>query len=360
MADGNPWAWTGLLKWSLNYVDGTQDNENATPLSAEDRAFLEKVMKEGIVDEGERMTFILQQATDAMEYYRISSSSYETDESKNYNDGEGKDHEENSVGKEPISEEELEELLQELRDIVEQIDYARAFCSMGGLQFLLGCIQQQEVPESIRCGSLQILSTVSQNNPPVQQQLLEIGAIKTLCDLFFLESTKDKTRTKIMQCISSIVRNHDVSEQVFTALPQAVDLIFQGLDPTLATTSLRSTTLFFLKAFLTSDLTDRKRMEIFQGVLLFVIDTYILGEEEGSSSSQLRELAVAFLEQVLIDHKGGTRIVLMRKKALVGRAVKCIASLRTLTGDDREYAEPELEHWENFMVLLARAEPEVE
>lgn len=160
---GDPWAWLGLLKWSLSYSDGTRDKDDITPMSKEDREFLEKVMKEGIIDENERMKFILQESTKAMEYYRLQAMGTNADSDP------------------PISDDDLEGLLEELRDIVEQIDYARAFCSLQGLPFLIGCIDEaKNIPESVRnqCGG--ILATLAQNNPDVQKQLLEMGAIKSL------------------------------------------------------------------------------------------------------------------------------------------------------------------------------------
>ena len=54
----NPWAWLGLLKWSLSYADGTTPSDNVE-ISAEDKAFLEAVMAEGVVDENDRMKTIL-------------------------------------------------------------------------------------------------------------------------------------------------------------------------------------------------------------------------------------------------------------------------------------------------------------
>lgn len=161
----DPWAWLGLLKWSLSYSDGTRDSSDISPMSKEDKEFLEKVMSEGIIDEGKRMKFILEEATKAMEYYRSKAMAKDPSD----------------VSDPPISDEDLEGLLQELRDIVEQIDYARAFCSLQGLPFLIGCIDEsQTIPENIRmiCGG--IISTMCQNNPPVQKQLLELGAIKSL------------------------------------------------------------------------------------------------------------------------------------------------------------------------------------
>jgi len=52
--------WLGLLKWSLQYQDGTKDSE-WDELSEEKKAFLEKVMSEGVVDENVRMKQILVQ-----------------------------------------------------------------------------------------------------------------------------------------------------------------------------------------------------------------------------------------------------------------------------------------------------------
>lgn len=159
----DPWGWLGLLKWSLSYTDGTRSSGDISPMSKEDREFLEKVMSEGIIDENKRMKVILEDATKAMEYYRSKTMG------------------EKEIGDPPISDDDLEDLLQELRDIVEQIDYARAFCSLQGLPFLIGCIEERKgVPEKIRMMCTGILSTVCQNNPPVQKQLLEAGAIKSL------------------------------------------------------------------------------------------------------------------------------------------------------------------------------------
>ena len=117
--NSNPWAWLGLMKWSLEYTDGTKPTSDA--MSAEDRAFLEKVMAEGIIDENERMKTILKEVTAQMESWRTNASDCSRED-----------------------EDTVEDLLDELRFIVEQIDYARAFQAMGGLSFLLGCVQRIE------------------------------------------------------------------------------------------------------------------------------------------------------------------------------------------------------------------------
>ena len=53
--------WLGLLKWSLaqgEEGDGTVDTQ-VTPMTEEDKAFLEQVMKECVKDEPQRITEII-------------------------------------------------------------------------------------------------------------------------------------------------------------------------------------------------------------------------------------------------------------------------------------------------------------
>lgn len=66
-------------------------------------------------------------------------------------------------------------------------------------------------------------------------------------------------------------------------------------------------------------------------------------------------MAVALLERLLEDQKGGAQIVLEKKDALIALGVQHITALRALMGEDREFAQVELEHWEGLMILLARS-----
>jgi hsp70-interacting protein len=348
---GDPWAWLGLLKWSLSYADGTKDNSDISPMTDEDREFLEKVMKEGIIDENERMKVILAELSKAMEYYKSQALIIGSDEEKR------KGEEPPLSDSNSNSDEALEELLQELRDIVEQIDYARAFCSLKGLPFLMGCATEiTAVPESIRAACIGILSTLSQNNPPVQKELLELGAIKTLSDLFFLDASSVAIKAKIMQAISSMVRHNEIAETVFCSLAQAPTLIMSGLDPkSISAQQLKTRTLFFLRALLSSDTADSSRVSVFGDALdCIMADNYL----SDATAPELREISIALLEHLLEQKKGVNRI-LQRKNSLAAQGVHRITSLRSLTdGEDREFAQVELEHWEAFMVLLARAKPE--
>eukprot|EP00538_Stauroneis_constricta_P009171 CAMPEP_0119565474 /NCGR_PEP_ID=MMETSP1352-20130426/30144_1 /TAXON_ID=265584 /ORGANISM="Stauroneis constricta, Strain CCMP1120" /LENGTH=374 /DNA_ID=CAMNT_0007614395 /DNA_START=101 /DNA_END=1225 /DNA_ORIENTATION=- len=359
----DPWAWLGLLKWSLSYSDGTS-NTKATPMSDEDKAFLEQVMKEGIIDENERMKFILKQLTDAVEFYQHEqSSSQPASDSK----------------EPPIEDNDLEELLLELRDIVEQIDYARAFMSIKGLPFLLGCIEErQAVPRPIRSACLGLIATLCQNNSPVQKELLELGALKVLSDLYFSEdpatslSSKEQgndeenidsksnintnaMKPKYMQALSSIVRSHELAENVLDNLEQTVALFVDGLNPSTATDGLKRRALFFLRAYVTSDSATAERVRKLAAPIGIVADYYL--EESTVTPAELREMSLSLLQQIL-EQKKSVDVILQRKTALVGLGVQRIAAMRKLTGDDKEYATVELEAWEGLIQQLARANPD--
>ncbi|KAG7344331.1 hypothetical protein IV203_022339 [Nitzschia inconspicua] len=344
----DPWAWLGLLKWTLAHQDGTKPSD-ISPMTEEDKAFLEKVMKEGIIDENERMKFILQEFSNAMEYYQSLSQTAGSTITED-------------LPSLPISEDALEDLLQELRDIVEQIDFARAFVAMKGTTYLLGAVTASSgIPEAIRNQCLGIMATLAQNNPPVQKELLELSAIKALSELF-LQEDEDicpmSTKVAIIQAISAIVRNYDVTENVFEHLPQTPLLMVKGLDPDPVVTNekLRTKTLFFLNAFLTSDTSSSARVNKFADAVNMIADPQYLDD---GSNYQLREYSIGMLQQ-LLERKMGIKILLQRKELLVSLGVQRISAMRALTGEEADMAQIELEQWESFLVLLARAKAEDE
>ena len=370
---GDPWAWLGVLKWSLSYSDGTKDSsETMSPMSTEDKEFLEKVMKEGIIDENERMKYILQQLTSVIDYYKDAPA---------------------DKIEPPITQDNLQDLLLELQDIVEQIDYARAFCSLKGLPFLLGCISSSSsysndassvIPEYIRLSCLGIIATLCQNNPPVQKELLKLGSLKILSEVYFAYSENDdpdgngkqkyKYLAKIMQAISANVRNHAIAETVFTHLQQSSTLIESGLTIGIGERQqLQSRTLFFLRAFLTSDTSNDQRINKFENSIIYVIDNYLATVSTSTMvSPDLFESALGMIEQLLqpplptatkvggeskddevqLQPRSIPKCVIERKDTLdkVGR--QRVKELQSLTGDDREYAQIELDLWLSVMKLL--------
>ncbi|KAL3929734.1 MAG: hypothetical protein SGARI_004669, partial [Bacillariaceae sp.] len=228
-----------------------------------------------------------------------------------------------------------------------------------GPTYLLGAITASSgIPESIRNMCLLILSTLSQNNPPVQKELLELGAIKTLSEMFLQQDCPISTKTAIIQAISAIVRNYDLTEGVFEHLPQAPVLLVKGLDPDpiMTNEALRKKTLFFTRAFLTSDTSSVARVHKFADAIAMVADGPYLDD---GSNAQVREISISLLNQ-LLERNYAIRLLLSRKELLATLGVERISMLRTLTGEDAEMAAMELEQWETFLVALARARPEDE
>lgn len=354
---GEPsWAWLGLLKWSLSYTDGTRpSSESLQPMSDEDKAFLEAVMKDGIVDEGERMKSILTDVTDALEVFKAKAAG-------------------DADIKEKLSEEDISELLLELRDIVEQIDFARAFAAMKGLPFLLGCAAERDaVPRSIRIACLGILATMCQNNPPVQYELLNDGAIKKLIDIYFaeypnegadVEESDGKLRERVVQALSASIREHATAEQRFCQHSDGRRVIESGLglhsaSETLPTPPLRlrKRSLFFLRALITSDSSSGDRVRLFAPSIGYVADNFL--DDETEANSEMREMSLALVERIL-QQKNSVNVILDRKNTIAALGVRRISSLRALEGEEGEFARIELDHWESLMIELARAKRDEE
>jgi len=355
----SPFAWLGLLKWSLAYSDGTRpSNEDFSPMSKEDIEFLENVMKDGIIDEGERMKEILRKLTEALE---DSLSEPISDEEK---------------GKE-LMEDEMLDLFQELRDIVEQIDYARAFMAMGGIKFLLGCATTEgNVPKPIRKSALSVMATMCQNNPPVQLNLLEVGHMPQLIQLFFDFTPTDENgnvgddsiREKVVQALSASIRGHSMAEHIFCKNEQGKLMLRLGLGVEAAidesqvkpSIQLRKRSLFLLKALLTADEATLEQIDHFKSLILFICTHGINNTWE--EEAEMREMGVKMLTRLLSEHNSPENLSAVRsiiaphKNTIASVGVNQIQEIRSLEegSDERDYATLELEAWEELLVALSK------
>lgn len=377
--NGNsPFAWLGLLKWSLAYSDGTRSSDDIVPMSKEDIEFLEKVMKEGIIDEGERMKSILRDLTDSLEgMLGLSPGGGDAGGTKI------KDEANQENRRKELEEDEMLELLQELRDIVEQIDYARAFMAMGGIPFLLGCATSpagvESIPISIRKGALSVLATMCQNNPPVQLGLLEHGHMPPLIQLFYDYSPSDENkegddsmREKVVQALSCSIRGHAMAEHIFCQNEQGIIMLQLGLGVQSASkpsTQLRKRCLFLLRALLTADDADNSRLKPFQSAIAYIATHEINHEKE--KDAEIREMSLQLLTQMLRfepqpspNNEGsaatngsslGKLIILKYRNEIVALGIRRIQEIRNLKegSEEKEFATLELEEWESLMVALA-------
>lgn len=191
-------TWAALLSWSMKQTStgGSETGDGTAPsefkqMSKEDRDWLENVMKEGIVDLVKRAGEII----DSLKADCIVPSRE----------------------KRPIEkQDELLDLLDELQDICEQIDFAMSLCQIGGLPPLLEiCHPGSNVADDLRGAVLGVIATVAQNNPFTQNALMNLNALPLIMNIAASSSTTTSVRLKALHAVSCIVRNFQPLETMF-------------------------------------------------------------------------------------------------------------------------------------------------
>jgi hsp70-interacting protein len=173
--------WKGLLKWSIANSDGTQAPRE---LSEEDRRFFAEAMRDHTVDVIKRMK----------EISAVMNLPAEVVESQG------------------ITPEELEGMLEELQEHVESIDMANDLHAIGGLVPLLNYLKNPNA--GIRSRAAEVVSTIVQNNPKSQQQVIECNGLENLLVNFNFDDNI-KVRTKALGAISSLIRHNKVATDAF-------------------------------------------------------------------------------------------------------------------------------------------------
>jgi len=236
--------WLGLLKWSLAHSDGTAPSLQSS-MSDEDKAFLERVLKESVRNEPERMKEIMLELVAFVDAAVASPSQA------------------------AANEERVEELLDELRDITEQIDMAQVFCRFGGLQCILKMVEMESLGFEVRSLSAGVLATLSQNNMSVQDIFYSQGVGHRLSVLALASLAAEATKpfaAKVMHSLSCSIRNHAAAEEYFSlqhgrallsaALPLSPPTLASGTLPNTypaATTSCMRRAVYLANALLASD-----------------------------------------------------------------------------------------------------------
>lgn len=122
-----------------------------------------------------------------------------------------------------ISLEDRHRALQELLILVESIDNANDLYKLGGLDAVIKELNNSE-PE-IRTTAAWILGKASQNNPVVQKQILELGALTKL--MLMVKSNYTEEAIKALYAVSAIIRNNAVGQELFYA--EAGGLMLQDI-----------------------------------------------------------------------------------------------------------------------------------
>ncbi|KAE9602671.1 putative nucleotide exchange factor Fes1 [Lupinus albus] len=113
--------------------------------------------------------------------------------------------------------------LQELLELVEPIDNANDLNKLGGLLAVTQELNHSD--PGIRTIAAWILGKASQNNPVVQQQVLELGVLSRLMDM--VKSNSVEEANKALHAISALIRNNFASHELFYA--EAGGLMLQDI-----------------------------------------------------------------------------------------------------------------------------------
>lgn len=166
--------WKGLLNWSTNYHDGTE-NSNVTPMSEEDRKWLEAAMKE----------------------YTFS----DTDKLKELCDLMKKDIDEGFKHQGMVD---VLDQVSELVEIHERNNYNLAM--MGGLHSTLEIILKHPQGD-VRKMACTLFSGVVQNNLEVQEFANKLGALSLMPK--FVQEEDIKNREAVIGALSSFIRSEN-------------------------------------------------------------------------------------------------------------------------------------------------------
>ena len=268
MAESMYGGWLGLLKWSLSQQgDGTTKSE-AKPMSAENKAWLERVMKEAVKDEPSRMKEMIERFKELLE-----------------------------TDKEGEHEEEVEALLDELHLMVEQIDMAKVFTKFGGLTSLLLLLRSTRLGDDVRAEAAGIIAALAQNNYDVQEEMFKAMTVKVLVGIYSEAlSASAGLRGKIIMAISCIVRQHPPSEEAFTA--DFASTLFASSILGNESLVLRRA-VFLAKALIGSDTSTPARVELMADCFLPHVIHYVI-----QADTDLREGSLMMLRDFCASPDG--------------------------------------------------------
>ena len=169
--------WPGLLKWSLQFQDGTSPSPNVE-MDEEKRKWLE----EALAAAGEGEVGCMKQDLQIV------------------------CHDCGKCFEETLTEEELEAkemAVERIHDVVDNLDNAKDLIPLGGFEPLL---EMLECAYPTLIGSIaSLLAVAVQNHPACQQHCHEVGALTHVISSF--DQTKHQgTRAKLMSFLSSLIR----------------------------------------------------------------------------------------------------------------------------------------------------------
>jgi hypothetical protein len=251
--------WLGLLKWSLSQTDPVGAPSDFSAMTAENRAFLDAVMKDLVKDEPGELQKILKVFQEMFERGVVRED-----------------------------DEHILELLQDAQLIVDQIDMANVFLKFGGAVVLKNILNSDVLSDACKCTASVICGELAQNNPVAQIEMLKFGLLDQLAVLCASPTTSTKLCTKSLYGISCIVRGSRDGEERFCSNLSGPSLLQRLLQRQDDMCSKR--VMFLSNALVLSDFTSPIRIQSVLSGIVPDIFRYL-----DSSDIDTRETCLALL-----------------------------------------------------------------
>jgi hypothetical protein len=346
--DKNSPDWLGLLQWSLAHQDGTAPT-NISMMTQENQAWLERVMREGIVDEPAKIGEAILAIKQHMEGDCLSDTDVE--------------------------------LFEDIADITEQIDMAGVFVKLGGLKLIHSLVSRYSaITESVLLAALALVGAVAQNHPEVQDNAVTAvttatGNSESLLDAIVRilrgpDTISVPLQTKAMLAISCIVRGNRTGESVlitryyldlfgrllahhgYVKVSPEVDT---PLTVNTAATALIGRLFFVSRALLSSEFLSRQRIQIIANTMLPACS---IGIE--SSDVNIRDNCIGLVSELLCTADGRELLSTFQDGILssVDTAISQLrdALLNSTCDDDKQYIRGDINTLTTFCNTLRQAQ----
>lgn len=315
--------WLGLLQWSLRYQDGTHSSEYRQ-LSAEDRAFLDRVMQEGVKDEAKRITDIIVDIKDKLDRHAVGDIEID--------------------------------VLEELFDMTEQIDNAQVFVKFGGIKLLLLLLHARDPHTSaahidkVNVLALSLLGSVAQNNLVVQEEALRRNVLRILHDVCNGSGATPAIQSKCIYAISCIIRSHVIGEALFVT-EYMRDLFTHVLSNPTTTDDVTKRVLFLAQALTSSDGTSVQRINLIAECIFSKLGQYLR-----SSNVDISDSSIRLVEVFASSRQGLARVEPFISDVLEGlrhNITKLNAEMSSSATEDRAHLTSELLRIQSLVDALA-------
>ncbi|EFO25449.2 hypothetical protein LOAG_03032 [Loa loa] len=192
----SPQCWTKLLCLAQSVNDGS-DGEPSRLMSKQDQKFVENALAETV-----HLTDPVKHMTEHIEQLKL-------------------------IGKNKDDVDSIATVVDNLEELVCDIDCAADFCRLGGLVEVIRLLKSDY--NSVRCEAARLIPLLAQNNPYVQNVIMETDLMPYLLTVLEDINASEGLLIKALSSLSSIVRAHEKAFSQFYQLKglERVEDVFQ-------------------------------------------------------------------------------------------------------------------------------------